>query len=480
MNQNRDFSGRLTSGLVLVVVTMSVAALATLRLYAEASARQAGEASAHVQDVLLAQRLRAHVEQAVASNRGYLLTGRPDFIERMEESQHSAEELLGRLAARAASADGRRLVTEMKRAARTYATAARAAIEGRKLGGGPAALALTFERELVPSRMRLDDVLDSFLELQQRELQLGSERLQRERARTLLLVLGLLALGVLLSGGLALVLARHLLSLHRREHAAIQAAERAALAREQLLAVVAHDLRSPLGAIGLRANTLRRIGDERVRKQAEAIDRVVRRMEQLVRGLLDAATIEAGRFSLERSRFSVAALVQDVFDLFGDTAAAQRVGLEYCAGEDLQVDADRDRLVQVLSNIVVNAIKFTPPGGRIEVRVDRPDGTTVRVSVSDTGPGIPPEQLPQIFDRFWKAAAGGTGTGLGLHIAKEIVGAHGGRIWAESPAGSGCTFYFTLPAAAPAELSPASAPDTCAQDAPGRAPARQGPAPALG
>jgi signal transduction histidine kinase len=135
----------------------------------------------------------------------------------------------------------------------------------------------------------------------------------------------------------------------------------------------------------------------------------------------------------------------------------------------------------VLANIVVNAIRFTPPGGRIEVHVDQPEGTTVQVSVSDTGTEILPEELRHIFDRFWKAAAGQTGTGLGLHIAREIVLAHGGQIWAESRPGSGCTFRFTRPAGAAAtELFPASAPEAGAQDAPGRAVARQSAAPGPG
>jgi signal transduction histidine kinase len=237
---------------------------------------------------------------------------------------------------------------------------------------------------------------------------------------------------------------------------------------------VAHDLRSPLGAIGLKAAMLRRVSaDERVKKPAEAIERVVRRMDHLVQGLLDAATLEAGQFSLRPSAFPVAGLVRDVIDLFADTAASGSVHLEHRSEEsDLIVVADRDRTLQVLSNILVNAIKFTPALGRVEVSTQRDGAGAVRISVSDTGPGISSDKLPHVFERFWKASKDArTGTGLGPHIARELVTAQGGRIWAESRPGAGTTFHFTLAAAAavsqPSEL-----------DAP--APSQALPAPASG
>jgi signal transduction histidine kinase len=474
MTHARGFSAKLTIGLILVVVTLSVASLATLDLSTAANARHVAEARSYFDDLLVAQRLRAAVEQAVASSRGYLLTGRTDFIDRMSESRETAERLLGLLDHRARSAGSRQLVTEMKRAAGAYDAIARAAISHRKLGGTAASVAYIFERELVPSRRRLDDLLASFVQSQQRQFQLGSERIERDRARTLLTVVGTLSMGVLVSAALALALARHLNSLYRREQVAIASAERAAAAREELLATVAHDLRSPLGAIALRATTLRRTSrDEGAKKHAEAIERVVKRMDHLVKGLLDVATMEAGRLALEQSSFPVTAIIQEVIDLFGDTAASQSVRLENRSHRSqLLLRADRERSIQVLSNIVVNAIKFTPPQGQVEVSAEPAEEASVRISVRDTGPGIAADTLPHVFDRFWKAGPRGrAGTGLGLHIAREIVTAHGGHIWAESQPGSGTTFHFTLPGA------PAPGPQSDAAPACTAAPPRPAPVP---
>ena len=132
------------------------------------------------------------------------------------------------------------------------------------------------------------------------------------------------------------------------------------------------------------------------------------------------------------------------------TAAAKSLTLGLSAAKDLAaVSADRDRLLQVLSNLIGNAVKFTPEGGTVEVRVEPEEGA-VHFSVSDTGPGISPENLPRLFQPFWQAQRGSLdGAGLGLMIARGIVEAHGGAIQAESTPGHGSTFSFTIPAASP-------------------------------
>jgi signal transduction histidine kinase len=134
-------------------------------------------------------------------------------------------------------------------------------------------------------------------------------------------------------------------------------------------------------------------------------------------------------------------------------AAAKSIAVDCRVADDAgRIDVDRERLVQVLSNLVGNAIKFTPVGGRITVAADRA-GDRVRFAISDTGPGIAPEEIPHLFDRYWQSAKNARlGAGLGLFIVKGIIDAHGGSIWVESQPGHGTTFYFTIPASAPAEL----------------------------
>ncbi len=224
-------------------------------------------------------------------------------------------------------------------------------------------------------------------------------------------------------------------------------AEAAIDAREQVLKIVSHDLRNPLHTISMCASVLLDVPMP-AEKQAEHLHRVKRageRMNRLVQDLLDVAKLEAGRVAISARPVAVAPLVRESHEMLAPLAAEKGVTLDIVVADGLQqIVADEGRVLQVLSNLVGNAVKFTPAGGRIVIRAeDAPGG--VRFSVSDTGQGMSPDQLSQIFGQFWQAnPADRRGIGLGLSIAKGIVEAHGGRIWAESQPGRGTTFHFTL------------------------------------
>jgi PAS domain S-box-containing protein len=238
-------------------------------------------------------------------------------------------------------------------------------------------------------------------------------------------------------------------------------ARRAIAARDAVLALVSHDLRDPLGVILMSASLLLKGGADgglspKHRKFIEPIRRSAERMNRLIRDLLDVSSIEAGRLSIERLRQPVRPLLDDTIAALRADAAAKSVVLEasFPAGERFDVDCDRDRVEQVLTNLLGNAMKFTDPGGKVVARVE-PRGNEALFAVTDTGPGIPPEDLTHVFDRFWRAQkTRHAGTGLGLSIAKGIVEAHGDRIWVESRLGAGSTFYFTLPMPLPHEEQP--------------------------
>ena len=171
-------------------------------------------------------------------------------------------------------------------------------------------------------------------------------------------------------------------------------------------------------------------------------------MEHLIKSMLDVATIEAGTFSVVPVPCTIEDLLRETMEMFANLATSKQVRLEQMVKTPgLAVEADHERVLQVFSNLVGNALKFTPQGGCVTIAAE-PQGAMVRFAVLDTGPGIAPEHLPRVFDRFWKKETSGTkGTGLGLFIAKGIVDAHGGRIWVESRIGQGTAFYFTLPLA---------------------------------
>jgi signal transduction histidine kinase len=217
-----------------------------------------------------------------------------------------------------------------------------------------------------------------------------------------------------------------------------------------VLAMASHDLRNPLSTIGLHAALIRRLaqGDARIGEPAERIQQTVARMSALIDQLLDLGRIEAGRITLAPREVDARAIVSELTSSLTPIADDRRIHLAAeLPGEELPVLADRDRIAQVLSNLVGNALKFTPEGGSITVRVAR-DGAAARFSVADTGPGIPAEHLAHLFDRYWRGPGSSrAGAGLGLFIVRGLVEAHGGRVWVESAPGAGSTFSFTLPAA---------------------------------
>jgi signal transduction histidine kinase len=176
-------------------------------------------------------------------------------------------------------------------------------------------------------------------------------------------------------------------------------------------------------------------------------------MNRMIGDLLDATRLQAGHLSLDVTDVDARRIVGEVEDTLRAAAAEQRVSLDVSApDEDCVVIADEGRLLQVIENLVGNAIKFTNAGGRVVVAVRR-RGPDAVFSVTDTGPGIPPEQQCRLFDNFWQANSHDRrGLGLGLSITKEIVGAHGGRLWVDSAVGVGSTFSFTVPIAADAQL----------------------------
>jgi signal transduction histidine kinase/CheY-like chemotaxis protein len=228
-------------------------------------------------------------------------------------------------------------------------------------------------------------------------------------------------------------------------------AQRALTTRENLLAIVSHDLKNPLGAISL-ANTLitRRLGqDESLApylKHTEVIRKSAERMDRLIHDLLDLASIDAGRLAMERQPTELAPLVQEASDAQAPFAQAKGVRLAVKVDAELpRVHCDSERIQQVLGNLLTNALKFTPEGGSITIDVVR-RYKMAEVSVIDTGSGIKAEHLAQLFERFWQASKSNrVGVGLGLSIVKGIVEAHGGEIGVRSVVGTGSTFVFTLP-----------------------------------
>jgi signal transduction histidine kinase len=248
--------------------------------------------------------------------------------------------------------------------------------------------------------------------------------------------------------------------------------QQAVRAREEVLAIVSHDLRNPLNAVTL-GSSLMKMSDtlsDDDREQVETIEVSARRMARLIEDLLDVTRLEGGkRLPIEPAPVEPAELLREAEEIFRAQAAVASVSIDYRPDDALpSVHADRHRVMQVMTNLIGNSMKFTPPEGRIDVHA-KLDGDSVLFCISDTGPGIPKENIADIFSPYWQAKrAERLGAGLGLSIARGIVEAHGGRIWVESEPGRGTDFYFTLPVDASALTSAAGSSGHRSHSAPRR------------
>ena len=237
---------------------------------------------------------------------------------------------------------------------------------------------------------------------------------------------------------------------YRELHGLYRDAEAARHARESMLAIVSHDLRSPLSAVLLGIAYVKRALSEGRPAQSlagafDAIHRSADSMKRLVDDLLDAARIEAGRFSVQPSRQPLLPILEDAVDAARLAAEARRIRIEFepPTGEHF-VRCDRQRLTQVLANLLGNAVKFSPEGAAVRLTL-RQDGEWLRIEVRDWGPGIAAPDLPRVFDPYWQATyKAHLGAGLGLFIARTIIESHGGRIAVESRPGEGSTFSVAL------------------------------------
>jgi signal transduction histidine kinase len=242
-------------------------------------------------------------------------------------------------------------------------------------------------------------------------------------------------------------------TLHLVDEQAAHALARTAVARrDELLALVSHELRSPLTAIALNAEALlgaspvASLDGGEIRTIAEDVRAACGQMTLLVGDLLDLASMEAGRLKVTLEDEDAAALVRDAVSANRPMIHMASLSLVVdCPTEPLRARLDRRRLLQVLANLFANAVKFTRPGGTITVSLASGE-QGLRFCVADTGSGIPPEHASRVFDRFWQLGGSDRrGVGLGLYICKAIVEAHGGRIWVHSEPGVGSQLYFTIP-----------------------------------
>lgn len=253
------------------------------------------------------------------------------------------------------------------------------------------------------------------------------------------------------------VLSEHLHETNQSLAAARDAAEQASRAREEMLAIVAHDLRNPLNVVVMTAGLLTDTEPSRERRVQllGTVRRAAQRMNRLIEDLLEVVRQESGQMRLAIEEVSAASLIAQTAEMFQATALEKGVSLSVQdPAASLIVRGDPERILQVMSNLVGNALKFVSRGGTVRLKCE-PGAADAVFAVADSGPGIPQEDIDRLFEKFWqRRRADRRGVGLGLAIARGIVEAHGGRIWAESTLGIGSTFCFSLPLVTTTSVDP--------------------------
>jgi len=400
------------------------------------------------ENLVEAERLRFQAEFMVAASRGYLLTGHQEFRRHFRDARREFLAQAGALRLRCTSAQAV-LLDDMVGDGQQYIMLADEAARHRTPDSRPEEVLAFFERVLGPARTLFRSKVDDFVHQERDAFQVESDRIHSVVRRAALAAVGVALLAAVLGSGLGIGVSRRLVRNFRTEEAAVLTARQAVAAREEIVAIASHDLRAPLGVILMSQSfAMRRLSQESddLRAPMEAIGRAAKSMLQLIEDVLETSRIDAGAVALRLEACHMEDLVQAAIDVLEAPALARGVRLaRVVQGGSAIVRVDRSRLVRVLTNVIGNAVKFSPAGGEVVIELRREDGT-MRCSVQDRGPGIATEHLPLLFERHWQAHRSGSGgLGLGLYIARNLVELHGGTLHVESTLGAGSTFFFTLP-----------------------------------
>lgn len=430
--------------LLFVTIVTGMAAVIAMRV---SSARLERVARGHTADMAALHDLHFEADQVVTTSRVYALTGDDESYDRFRAVEARVNASLAVLDDRRQALGDR--MTRLDEAARTYLAVAKHAAQQHTAETDPRVLLRSFETALSPARARFDAALTELVDQEQTAFAHESIHARDFADLTLGVVITTTAFGSVLGAALAWFSIRRLGMDYARELEATTAARRAAAARDELLAIVSHDLRNPLTTIATGTSLLEEtVASAREHKYVTAIGNAATRMQGLIDQLLDVAKLDTGNVELHPEPCDVASLFEATLAMFQLRANDAQVELSVDADAVPPVRADRERVLQILSNLLGNALKFTGAGGQIALRA-RPEGDAVRIEVADTGPGIPADQVPHLFERYWQGRPRGRGSlGLGLYICKQLVEAHHGRIDVETAPGAGSTFWFTLPARA--------------------------------
>lgn len=424
----------------LLTATLITGSVATAALYStvvekDEIARSFGEELARV------EHLRYRAEQVVASSRGYLLTGDDAYLQGFRAA-NSAFDITWRSVHIESGTEEHDDLDKIQAAWRTYADVTEKAARRREDTYDPMEVLPYFEQVVQPARDAVEARLDDLVEDERAAFNAAFERSRGSARRAVTVIVVTTLVGLLGCIWLSMTTRRRLADQFELQEQAVRA-------RDEVLAVVSHDLRNPLAAILLNAQLAQRQKEPHVVLQKmRNIEGASQRMNHIIEELVDAVRVDSGVLKLKREKIDVSPLVVETLKLFEPAASEKTVKLSSQLPEHAEAFVDPDRIGRVLQNLCGNAVKFTPSGGEVTVRVEAANAAGwLKVSVTDTGPGMNADELPRLFEKHWQSrSAQQQGLGLGLYIAKSLVEAHGGEIHVESALGKGSTFSFSVPA----------------------------------
>lgn len=400
----------------------------------------------HFSSSLLSKRLRGLNDIKDSNWKSYLLTGAPDNYQEFLESNKLFSETLEKLKVSPLYENKLKILNEIDLLSTKKIAMMKEAIKSPPQT--KTAFAQLLKYKIRPTNRRLQSIITDLIKAETVRYNVARSEIDSTRHRLLQHIL-LSTILPLLIGIFILFLVRSLLIQSKKNHETVI---KAVKSRDDVLAIVSHDLKNPLSTIMLSIELLKRkmtkenIKDESMLKTISSIDRASQVMDDLILNLLDQSKLEADKLILDLKEEDLSEIIQEVELILTPIAKEKSITIQNKLPPDpLTILCDKKRLMQVFSNLIGNAIKFLDIGDKIEVEAHQEEKNIV-ISIKDTGPGIAPEALPHLFDRYWQVKeTAKMGTGLGLAIVKGFVEAHGGKIWVTSQLNSGSTFTFTLP-----------------------------------
>lgn len=439
-------------GFAAVILLLVIGMVISVRRLGEINDSQIARIREEEYQITLAERLRGFGAQIAAAARGYVITGNPDLLTMMHNAEAEFDQTVKTMKTTKLTTEEMRFMVEVEQSATDYRRVQQALVPQ---AANQNAVKQWLQTEVLPRQLVFARTLDRFVAHEQDEIQNTYVQARNDRNEVTAWIYGMLGILFLASLAVAGYVTRLLARSYRATDKALAISRRALAGRDELIGIVAHDLRNPLAAITLRTMAIRqRDMPDPVRRQVEAVENIAMRAEYIIKTMLDVSEIEEGRFAISPTHCNVDKIVDNAVAMVENVAASKQLQIKSMVTPvSLAVRADQERVLEVLSNLIDNAIKVAPPGSTITIDVTREDDR-VRFTVSDAGPAIPSELLSHMFARFWEGPVRDRNrTRVSLFSAKAIVEAHGGTIRADS-AERGASFTFTLPADATAATEP--------------------------